>query len=281
VSQGPGDLGHLQKLVASSLQATAVRAAQVPLAEIRRLAEAGGAPRPFSGALAEAGTRGAALICEVKRASPSKGPIRPDLDPAALARAYEAGGGACLSVLTEGAHFQGSLQDLVQARAACGLPVLRKDFLVTPYQLYEARAYGADAVLLIAAALAPGRLAELRALAKSLSLCVLCEIHEEEELEAAAACAPDLLGINARSLKTLAVDPLVFSRLAPQARAVAPLVAESGLKSPADLPPLHAAGAAAYLIGESLSAAADPAQATRAFARAIPPAAARCDGPAA
>jgi indole-3-glycerol phosphate synthase len=155
--------------------------------------------------------------------------------------------------------------------------VLRKDFLVTPYQLYEARAHGADAVLLIAAAVTPSRLAELRALAKSLSLCVLCEVHEESELAAAAACAPDLLGVNARSLKTLAVDPQAFARLAPLARGIAPLVAESGLKLPADLPPLHAAGAAAYLIGEALSSSADPAASTRAFVQALPPA----PGPAA
>jgi indole-3-glycerol phosphate synthase len=260
---------HLEKLVAAALQTLAVRATQKPLAEIKAKALDQPPPRPFVQALHEARKHGAALIAELKRASPSKGPLAPGLEPAATARAYAEGGAACLSVLTDRTHFDGSLDDLVKARAACALPALRKDFLVTPYQLFEARAFGADAVLLITAALTPQRLADLRGLARELGLAVLCEVHDEEELEAAAACKPDLFGINARSLKTLAVDPGTFARLAPKAQGVAPLVAESGVKTPDDLRALAARGAAAFLVGEALATARDPAKATRALAGAL------------
>lgn len=269
---------HLEKLVAAALQMLAVRATGTPLAEIKAKAKDSPAPRPFAQALIDARARGAALIAEIKRASPSKGALAPDLDPAEIARAYAAGGAACLSVLTDRTHFGGSLDDLVKARAACALPALRKDFLVTPYQLHEARAFGADAILLIAAALTPQRLAELRELARELSLCVLCEVHDEDELAAAAACKPDLLGINARSLKTLVVDPGTFARLEPHARGIAPLVAESGVKTAQDVRGFAAAGASAFLVGEALATAKDPAQATRGLVEAIPPAA-RLVGP--
>ncbi len=264
---------RLDELVSAALQMLAIRATDVPLAEIRARAEASPPPRDFKAGLTRARERGASLIAEIKRASPSKGAIAPDLDPALLAQQYARGGAACLSVLTDRTHFGGSLADLSAARAACSLPVLRKDFLVTPYQLYEARAHGADAVLLIAAALKPTRLFELRALARALSLCVLVEIHEESELEAASACAPDLLGINARSLKTLDVDSNTFARLAPYARGVAPLVAESGVRTPEHVRQLASAGASAFLIGEALATAADPEAATRALVEGIPPAA--------
>lgn len=264
---------HLETLVGSALQLLAVRATAVPLREIEEQARAQPPPRDFVRALRQGRERGAALIAEIKRASPSRGAMAPDLDPAATARAYAEGGAACLSVLTDRTHFGGSLDDLVRARAACDLPVLRKDFLVTPYQLHEARAHGADAVLLIAAALTPGRLLELRALAASLRLSVLVEVHDEAELESAEACKPDLLGINARDLKTLAVDPGTFSRLAPRARGIAPLVAESGVRTPDDVRRLCKAGAAALLVGEALSTVADPAAATRALVSAVPPAA--------
>ena len=264
---------HLERLVAAALQMLAVRATSLPLQDVKARAADQPPPRRFAGALIEARSRGAALIAEIKRASPSKGPIAPDLDAEAIARQYQAGGAACLSVLTDRTHFGGSLDDLVKARAACALPVLRKDFLVTPYQLYEARAHGADAVLLIAAALTPGRLRELRELARELSLCVLCEVHDEEELAAATACAPDLLGINARSLKTLEVDRGTFARLAPAARGTAPLVAESGVRTSEQVRALAAAGASAFLVGEALASSADPAAATRALVESIPPAA--------
>ena len=264
---------HLETLVGSALQLLAVRATAVPLKEIEKQARAQPPPRDFVKALRSARDRGAALIAEIKRASPSRGSLAPDLEPAHIAAAYAAGGAACLSVLTDRTHFSGSLEDLVAARAACALPVLRKDFLVTPYQIFEARAHGADAVLLIAAALTKGRLQELRTLAASLRLAVLVEVHDEAELEAAQACKPDLLGVNARDLKTLAVDPDTFARLAPKARGLAPLVAESGVRTPDDVRRLCALGASALLVGEALSTAADPAAATRALVSAIPPAA--------
>lgn len=208
------------------------------------------------------------LIAEVKRRSPSRGAINVGLDPARLAQAYERGGAACLSVLTDRASFGGSLADLRAAREATRLPVLRKDFIVSDFQVREARAHGADAILLIAAAAPPQTLRSLRALARELGMAVLFEVHEESELEAAALCEPDLLGINARNLKTLEVHPDTFSRLAPLAAAIAPLVAESGVRTPEEVRRYRAEGAAMVLVGEALSAAADPESATRALVQA-------------
>jgi len=206
------------------------------------------------------------VIAEVKRASPSKGAINPGLDPARLSRAYEQGGAAAISVLTDRAHFGGSLDDLRAARGAVGLPVLRKDFIVTEFQVREARAHGADAILLIAAA-APD-LRGLRQLARQLGMAVLFEVHEESELDAARACEPDLLGVNARNLKTLEVDSGTFARIAPLARDIAPLVAESGVRSAEDVRRYRTLGAALVLVGEALSGAADPESAVRALAGA-------------
>lgn len=256
---------HLDRLVASALQDMAARAGKATLADVRAKALARQEPRPFAAALIAARTRGVAVIAEVKRSSPSKGAIAPGLDPGKLAAAYERGGAACLSVLTDRVHFGGSLDDLKSARRACALPVLRKDFLVTPYQLYEARAHGADAVLLIVAALPQPLLEELAGLARELRLTVLMEVHDEEEVSIARTCAPDLLGINARNLKTLAVDPGTFARLEPLARGLAPLVAESGVKSQDDVRRYRSEGADALLVGEALSAALDPEAATRAL----------------
>jgi len=262
-------VNHLERLVNASLEQMSVRAARAPLAQVRAQALDREPPRGFVAALKAAQTRGDnPLIAEVKRASPSRGAIARDLDPARLARAYEKGGAACMSVLTERASFGGSLEDLVAARSACNLPVLRKDFLVTPYQIWEARAYGADAVLLIAAALDPAALVELRGLARELRLDVLFEVHSEAELEAAQPVRPDLLGINARDLKTLVVDADAFSRLSPRARGIAPLVAESGVRTPADARRYRKEGADALLVGEVLSSAADPEAATRGLVRA-------------
>jgi len=262
-------VNHLERLVNASLEQMAVRAARAPLAQVRTQALDREPPRGFVAALKAAQARGDnPLIAEVKRASPSRGAIAKDLDPARLARAYEKGGAACMSVLTERASFGGSLEDLVAARSACNLPVLRKDFLVTPYQIWEARAYGADAVLLIAAALDPAALVELRGLARELRLDVLFEVHSEAELEAAEPVRPELLGINARDLKTLVVDADAFSRLSPRARGIAPLVAESGVRTPADARRYRKEGADALLVGEALSSAADPEAATRGLVRA-------------
>jgi indole-3-glycerol phosphate synthase len=260
---------HLERLVNASLEQMAARAARAPLAQVRAQALDREPPRGFLSALEAAKKRGDnPVIAEVKRASPSRGAIAKDLDPARLARAYEKGGAACMSVLTEKASFGGSLEDLVEARSACALPVIRKDFLVTPYQIWEARAYGADAVLLIAAALELPALVELRGLARELHLDVLFEVHSESELEPARTVRPDLLGINARDLKTLVVDADAFSRLLPRARGIAPLVAESGVRTPADARRYRKEGADALLVGEALSSAPDPEAATRGLVRA-------------
>ena len=208
------------------------------------------------------------LIAEVKRASPSRGEINRGLVPAALARAYERGGAAAISVLTDRVHFGGSLDDLREVRAAVRAPVLRKDFIVTEFQVREARAHGADAVLLIAAAAETEILRDLRVLARELGLAVLFEVHAPEELEAAARCGPDLLGINARNLKTLDVDPQTFARIAPLARGIAPLVAESGVKTPEDVQRYRALGASMMLVGEALSSSPDPESATAALVQA-------------
>jgi indole-3-glycerol phosphate synthase len=222
-------------------------------------------PRPFVRTLLD---RRGSLIAEVKRKSPSRGAINPALDPAQLAQAFERGGAACLSVLTERANFGGSLDDLRAARAATRLPVLRKDFIVSIFQVMEARAHGADAILLIAAAAPASLLQQLRDLARELGMAVLFEVHEEAELETAALCQPDLLGINARNLKTLEVHPETFARLAPLARQIAPLVAESGVKTPEDARRYRAAGASAILVGEALSASPDPESAARGLVQA-------------
>lgn len=254
---------HLARLVAQSQAQAREREAQVPLEAVRRAAEASPPPRGFAQAL----LAGSGLIAEVKRSSPSRGAINPGLDPAALAAAYERGGAACVSVLTERDSFGGSLADLAAARAACALPLLRKDFLVSRYQLYEARAHGAGAILLIAGAAPLDVLRDLRALARALSLSVLFEIHAAAELEEARACEPDLLGINARDLRTLLVHADAFERIAPLASGIAPLVAESGVRTPADVRRYRALGARALLVGEALSSAADPEAATRALAQ--------------
>jgi indole-3-glycerol phosphate synthase len=261
-------VNHLERLVASALEQLSARTARTPFPDMRRRARDAKPPRDFAGAIAAAKKRGRALIAEVKRASPSRGAIAPGLDPARLSAAYERGGAACLSVLTDAKSFGGSLEDLAAARAACALPALRKDFLVTPYQIYEARAHGADAVLLIAAALPAAQIVELRGLARELKLAVLLEVHSEDELPVAREAGPDLLGVNARDLRTLAVDPETFARVAPAARGIAPLVAESGLRTADDVRRYATLGADAVLVGEALSAAPDPESATRALVQA-------------
>jgi indole-3-glycerol phosphate synthase len=249
---------NLDQLVAAAREAMRAQMSAIPLEDARAAALGAPEPRGFKRALLAAAARGAPLIGEIKRASPSRGPIAPDLNPALLSQAYERGGAACLSVLTERKFFLGSLADLRAARSACALPALRKDFIVSSYQLWEARSVGADAVLLIAAALEPKQLADLAGLAHELNLDVLLEVHDEAELEAAAAAKPDLLGINNRNLKTLHVDRGTFARLAPLARGIAPLVAESGVRDAKDARAALDAGASALLVGEALSGAADP-----------------------
>jgi indole-3-glycerol phosphate synthase len=192
-----------------------------------------------------------AIIAEIKRASPSRGPIRPELDCAALARQYAQAGAAAVSVLTD-RHFEGSLADLEAARAVVNLPLLRKDFIFDPYQLYQARAHGADAVLLIAAMLKPAHLADLYRQAGDLGLSAVVEVHSQTEFEQALKVGPEVVGINSRDLHTFAVDMTLTERLLGGYRGSALIIAESGIESAADLRRLARAGAGAFLVGESL-----------------------------
>ncbi len=216
--------------------------------------------RPFAAALARPGR---AIIAEVKKASPSRGVIRADFDPEAIAKGYAAGGARAMSVLTDAPFFQGSLVYLEAIRHVVDLPLLRKDFVIDPYQIHEARAFGADAVLLICAILDDGRLAELSALARDLGLDALVEVHSEGELDRAARVRARLVGINNRDLRTFVTHLETAETLAPLAPQGTIVVAESGLKTTADLERLEAAGVRAFLIGETFMAAPDPEAALR------------------
>jgi indole-3-glycerol phosphate synthase len=215
-------------------------------------------PRDFVGALR---AKNPAVIAEIKRASPSKGVLRADFDPAAIARSYEQGGAACMSVLTDTQFFQGAPEHLQAARAACWLPALRKDFIIDPYQVFESRAMGADCILLIAACLSPGQMAELESVAETLCLAVIVEVHDRAELDVALHLKTPLIGVNNRNLKTFETrleTTLELVAAVPRERL---LIAESGILSRADVAWLRDGGVRAFLVGEALMRAPEPGQA--------------------
>lgn len=252
----------LETIVAATRHAVAVRESRIPMDDLVRQASR----RQARGVAFRDALRSASsprVIAECKRRSPSKGILRHDYDAAAHARAYESAGAAAISVLTEPTFFDGSLEHLRQVRAAVHVPLLRKDFIVTRYQLVEAVAAGADAVLLIVSALSDDDLSDLSSIAASLGLATLIEVHDQAELQRALDADPDIVGVNSRNLRTLAVDPRVLEDLGPLIPFGIIGVAESGIKTTADIERLTAAGYSAFLVGERLIAEPDPGAALR------------------
>ncbi|WP_395333013.1 indole-3-glycerol phosphate synthase TrpC [Novosphingobium sp. BL-8H] len=255
----------LTEICDTKREEVAERKAVATMADLDAHAAHQTAPRGFEAALRAKAESGFALIAEIKKASPSKGLIRPDFRPAEHAIAYERGGAACLSVLTDAPYFQGHEDFLMDARAACALPVIRKDFMVDPWQVAEARAIGADAILIIVAALDDVLMAEIEAAAHERGMDCLVEVHNEFEMDRASHLKSRLIGVNNRDLKRFVTDIGTTERLAPLAPAGTLLVAESGINTHADLERLAGCGARTFLVGESLMREADVEAATRAL----------------
>jgi indole-3-glycerol phosphate synthase len=254
----------LARICADTRVETARRSSATGIAAMEaRIAASADRPRGFAQALRRAAAGAIGLIAEIKKASPSGGLIRPQFDPPALAHAYRDGGATCLSVLTDTPHFQGQTAHLVAARAAVSLPVLRKDFMLDPWQITESRLMGADGILLILAALSDAQAAELEAAAVALGMDVLAEVHDRAELDRALRLRTELIGINNRNLKTLKTDLATTEELATHLPGGHLLVAESGIRTHADIVRLQAAGARALLVGESLMRQDDVTAATR------------------
>ncbi|MDX2219412.1 MAG: indole-3-glycerol phosphate synthase TrpC [Burkholderiales bacterium] len=250
----------LDRILASKHEEVAAAQAKTPVSELRALAADLPAPRRFEQALRDKLALGRpAIIAEIKRASPSQGVMKVDIDPAAIAMGYERAGAACLSVLTDGPYFHGSSVDLKAARAACALPVLRKDFMVDPYQVWEARAMGADCILLIAGAVPLADLLELTGLAHELGMGVLVESHRRDELDEALKIPTRLIGINNRDLATFKTDLGVSIELSARVPADRLVIAESGVSSADDVSRLAEAGIHAYLVGGAFMSSEDPA----------------------
>jgi indole-3-glycerol phosphate synthase len=253
------DRDILSRILATKAKELAAAKSASPLSDMRARAASSPAPRDFVAALrARIAAGGPAVIAEIKKASPSKGVLRPIFDPAAIARRYEAGGAACLSVLTDRDYFQGAPEHLSAARDACSLPALRKDFLIDEYQVLESRALGADCILLIVAVLDDARLAALEASARELGMAVLVEVHDGSELERALRLATPLVGINNRNLRTFDVSLETTLDLLMRIPGDRLVVTESGILAPADVARMRARGVNAFLVGEAFMRAADP-----------------------
>ena len=256
----------LERIMAAKRTELVALKAELPDAAVEKHARQAPAARPFVKAMrAKIDAGSAAVIAEIKRASPSRGVLRENLDPAAIARGYEAGGAACVSVLTDREFFKGALADLEAARSACALPVLRKDFIFDAYQVFEARAHGADCILLIAACLSLPAMQELERIATDLGMAVLVEVHDAAELDSALQLATPLIGINNRDLRTFETrleTTLALLPRIPQGRIV---VTESGILSAADVARMREKGVNAFLVGEAFMRAPDPGGALRAL----------------